>query len=156
VSERPVVYGEDAEGRFHSGTGPALAYRDGYKLYLWHGHRLPKKVIEHPEEISVEEILSQWNVEVRRIMIERFGFEKFIKDTKSEKIHEDECGALYRKEFEDDEPLMLVKVLNSTPEPDGSFKSYFLRVPPTVTTAREAVAWTFQLERDKYSPTTQT
>ena len=63
---------------------------------------------------------------------------------------------LYRKEFEDDEPLMLVKVLNSTPEPDGSFKSYFLRVPPTVTTAREAVAWTFQLERDKYSPTTQT
>ena len=53
-----------------------------------------KKVIEHPEKISVEEILSQWNVEVRRIMIERFGFEKFIKDTKSEKIHEDECGAL--------------------------------------------------------------
>lgn len=156
VSERPVVYQEDSEGRLHSATGPALAYSDGYKLYSWHGNRLPKKVIEHPEELSIEKILSQGNVEIRRIMIERFGVERFLEASKTEKVNEDEYGVLYRMEFADDEPLVMVKVLNSTPESDGSHKSYFLRVPPTVITAHEAVAWTFRLDGDEYSPAMQT
>ena len=33
--------------------------------------------------------------------------------------------------------------MNSTPEPDGTRRTYFLRVPPQMRTAREAVAWTF-------------
>ena len=43
----------------------------------------------------------------------------------------------------DGEPLTVVEVVNSTPEPDGSHRRYFLRVPPDTRTAREAVAWTF-------------
>ena len=43
----------------------------------------------------------------------------------------------------DDEPLRVVEVVNSTPEPDGTYRRYLLRVPPTTRTAREAVAWTF-------------
>ena len=46
----------------------------------------------------------------------------------------------------------MVEVRNSTPEPDGSRKTYFLRVPPTVRTAREAVAWTFGLGAVEYRP----
>jgi hypothetical protein len=34
-------------------------------------------------------------------------------------------------------------VVNSTPEQDGTYRRYLLRVPPTTRTAREAVAWTF-------------
>jgi hypothetical protein len=30
----------------------------------------------------------------------------------------------------EDEPLTIVKVKNSTPESDGSFKDYFIRVDP--------------------------
>src|SRR6266436_180030 len=41
-------------------------------------------------------------------------------------------------------PIVLVHVTNSTPEPDGSRRRYFLRVPPEVKTARAAVAWTTQ------------
>ena len=37
-----------------------------------------------------------------------------------------------------------------TPEPDGSFRRYFLRVPPTVRTAREGVAWSYGLRRRDY------
>ncbi len=44
----------------------------------------------------------------------------------------------------------MVKVVNSTPEPDGSFKDYFLRVPPTCQTALEAVAWTFDKTPEQY------
>jgi hypothetical protein len=46
----------------------------------------------------------------------------------------------------------MVKVKNSTPEPDGLFKDYFLRVPPTVKTAHEAVAWTFGETPETYNP----
>jgi hypothetical protein len=59
---------------------------------------------------------------------------------------------LFRKELAGDEPLVMVKVVNATPEADGSFKDYFLRVPPTVQTAREAVAWTFGKAADDYGP----
>ena len=46
----------------------------------------------------------------------------------------------------------MVEVQNSTPEPDGSIKTYFLRVPPATRTAREAVAWTFGLGAVEYRP----
>ena len=44
----------------------------------------------------------------------------------------------------------MVEVLNSTPEPDGSRKTYFLRVPPDTQTARQGVAWTFGMRPDDY------
>lgn len=50
----------------------------------------------------------------------------------------------------------MVKVVNSTPEPDGSMKDYFLRVPPTVKTAREACAWTFGKSENDYAPMIET
>src|ERR1700722_17693261 len=58
-----------------------------------------------------------------------------------------EFGTLLRKATpnNDDETLVMVRVLNRSAEPDGSHKTYFLRVPPHVTTARQAVAWTFGL-----------
>ena len=49
----------------------------------------------------------------------------------------------------------MVEVRNSTPEPDGSCKTYFLRVPPATRTARAAVAWTFGLGAVEYRPAAQ-
>ena len=34
------------------------------------------------------------------------------------------------KEVEDDEPIVFVDLLNSTPEPDGTVKRYLMRVDP--------------------------
>jgi hypothetical protein len=52
--------------------------------------------------------------------------------------------------------MVMVKVVNSTPEADGSMKDYFLRVPPTITTARGAVAWTFSKTETEYEPAIET
>jgi hypothetical protein len=49
-----------------------------------------------------------------------------------------------------------VHVVNSTPEPDGTYNNYFLRVPPETKTAREGVAWTFGLTADEYDPLKET
>ena len=47
-------------------------------------------------------------------------------------------------------------MINGTPEPDGSHKRYFLQVPPTVRTPREAVAWTYGLSERQYRPVVRT
>jgi len=46
---------------------------------------------------------------------------------------------------------VMVEVENATPEPDGHNKMYMIRVDPRCTTAREAVAWTFGIERARRS-----
>jgi hypothetical protein len=71
------------------------------------------------------------------------------------KIDEDEYGVLYRKSQALDEPIVVVRVLNPTPEPDGTNKFYFLRVAPYITTARHAVAWTFDMDEQDYQPAKQ-
>ena len=86
-------------------------------------------------------------------MIELYGVERYIRDCNAEKIHEDSYGTLYRKDLPEDEPLMMLRVVNSTPEPDGTYKEYFLRVPPDMRTVHEAVAWTFDMETEDYRPT---
>jgi len=54
------------------------------------------------------------------------------------------------------EPSAFVKVFNSTPEIDGSTKTYFLAVPPNMKTVKEAVAWTFYASEEEYQPQYET
>jgi hypothetical protein len=155
-NELPTVSGADSNIDLHNSEGPALAYSDGFKIYAWHGVFVPGDVIEFPDAITCQRIESEVNAEVRRVMIERYGASRYLEDSGAQLVHCDDFGSLYRKELPNDEPLVMVKVVNSTPEPDGSYKDYFLRVPPDITTAREAVAWTFHLTEDDYQPDRQT
>ncbi len=50
----------------------------------------------------------------------------------------------------------MVEVVNASPEPDGTFRTYFLRVPPRTATAKAGVAWTFGLTEEEYAPLRQT
>ena len=89
-------------------------------------------------------------------MIEKFGAANYLQDSNAKLISQDKVGKLWRKEIPEDEPLVMVELLNSTAEPDGSYKTYFLRVPPTIKTAREAVAWTFDEVEENYAPLQET
>ena len=62
-------------------------------------------------------------------------------------VRQDNFGKLWRLQpGMEGESVRVVEVVNATPEPDGSYRNYFLQVPPSVRTAREAVAWTFGFE----------
>ena len=156
ISEKPELIHCDEQTRLHCETGAALRYPDRFSVYAIHGIRVPEKVVVSPELITISEIESEQNVEVRRVMIDRYGLERFLIDSQAVEIHRDEFGVLYRKEITGDEALVMLKVINSTPEPDGSFKDYFLRVPPQMECAQQAVAWTFGKTEDEYSPALQT
>jgi hypothetical protein len=97
-------------------------------------------------------------------MIERYchgkgvsGFAAYIRDAGGERLdHDARYGTLWRLNMPWDEPIVMIEVVNSTPEPDGNFKRYWLRVPPEMTTAREAVAWTFNMPAEEYAPVKET
>jgi hypothetical protein len=163
VCERPRVIGRDARGRLHREDGPACEFRDGWGVYAVHGVRVPGDIIESPQTLTVKRIEEESNAEIRRVMIERYGASRYLIDSGAKEIHRDERGILYRKEIADDEPLVMVKVKNSTPEPDGSIKDYFLRVDPQIRplldarfgkeqkpTATNAIASTFGMRGEEY------
>lgn len=152
VGTLPSVVNVDENNRLHSATGPAFVWLKDVRDFYWHGVHVEPYVVETPERITVADIEAEPNAEVRRTKIERFGQARYLVAASAQEIHRDDFGTLYRKEIPGNEPLVMVKVVNATPEPDGSFKDYFLRVPPGMQTAREAVAWTFGKAPDEYGP----
>jgi hypothetical protein len=156
ITGRPTEIHRDNRGHLHNETGMAIQYSDGWGFYAWHGIIVPEYVILLPEEITFDMINEEPNAEVRRVLIERYGLDQYLKSGNVIKIHQDPCGILYRMNLKGDEPIMVVRVVNSTPEPDGIYKEYFLRVPPNMLRARQAVAWTFGLTEEEYFPLAET
>jgi hypothetical protein len=164
VSERHHILSRDDRGRLHCNTGPACAYPDGWAIYAVHGVRVPRYVIEEPARIDVARIGAETNAEVRRVMIERYrhgenvsGSAAYVRDSGAKRLdHDERFGTLWRRDLPNDEPIVMIEVINSTPEPDGRFKRYWLRVPPDTKTAHEAVAWTFGVPAKDYAPTVET
>lgn len=167
----PIAIEADGAGRYkitvelddrqrpHSGNGKPAIERDGKQWWYWHGVEVPERVVTAPETITVAEIEAESNSEVRRVMIERYGQTRYLQDCGARIVHQDDYGILYQKRFKGqswDDPITFVKVKNSTPEPDGTFKDYILRVPPNVRTARSAVAWTFGIQSQNYKPELET
>ncbi|GHJ45211.1 hypothetical protein Cs7R123_25530 [Catellatospora sp. TT07R-123] len=156
LTERPTALHRDNLGRLHHGSGPALSYPDGFALYAWRGMPIPPDVAAELPRLTIERIRAEDNAEVRRVMLEFFGYDRYLRESKARELHRDETGILWRVELPGDEPLVMVEVVNSTAEPDGSFRTYFLRVPPTTRTARGGVAWTFGVTEEEYQPLVQT
>ena len=141
--------------RLHNSSYAAVE-SDVENLYFWHGVHVPAFAVTRPDLITIKHIEDERNAEVRRVLIERYGQARYLMDSGAKEIHRDDWGVLYRKEIPGDEPLVMVRVVNSTMEQDGSFKDYFIRVNPNCQTAKEAVAWTFNTTPDQYHPAIQT
>jgi hypothetical protein len=91
-------------------------------------------------------ILSIRNVTVRRRAMEKYGIERLLKKGGGICVQQDDYGKLWRLPTDNpaDDHAQWVEVVNSSPEEDGSFAHFFLRVPANVDTAKAAVAWTAQ------------
>ena len=152
VSERHNLLKLDDEGRLHSLNSPALSYPDGWSIYAIHGVRVPEYIIQRPNEITVDLIEKENNQEIKRVMIDKYGQDRYMQDCGAQLIQSDDCGELYVKPIANDETMTMVKVLNSTPEPDGTVKIYWLRVPPNTPTAKAGIAWTFGMDEKEYEP----
>jgi len=110
-----------------------------------------KKLLES-NGLTADRILKIKNAALRRVCLEEFGYERFLTQVKHEVISRDGEYELIRIDWHKrEEPICLVKVKCSS---TGVF--YTLRVPPSVKTIKEAVAWTFGLKDNEYSPQKET
>ncbi|MBV2354136.1 hypothetical protein KUM39_07120 [Streptomyces sp. J2-1] len=156
VCERPSALHRDEAGRLDRGDGPALAFPDGFALYAWRGMPVEASFVAELRTLTPDRIRAEENAELRRVMLEFYGYDRYLTDSGARPLHHDATGTLWRIDLTGDEPVVMVEVLNSTPEPDGTTRTYWLRVPPTTRTAREGVAWTFGVGEEAYTPVRET
>jgi hypothetical protein len=116
---------------------------DDRTSYFINDMRVPKWCWDG--RITVARVLSTTNAEVRRLATELYGGWQGLIDAcpKAEMVHSDKSGELWRlpASKEPEGCLMLVKVVNSTPEPDGTVKEYFLRVDPQCRPMGDRLRW---------------
>jgi hypothetical protein len=158
VSEKPIEYHLDAQGSLHNEDGPSMLFGDGYSLWSNHGVTVPREVIEHPELITVEDVFKQDNNEVRRVMCERMGWEKFVLEAGLKLVHE--CpdpgnGENVIRLYDTPEvvlgtPVRLFLATNGTPKPNGDIPKYGITVPIEITLADEAAAWISNMPLEMY------
>jgi hypothetical protein len=122
----------------------------------WRGVKVDRQITFHPETLSPKQVLTEANVEKRRVMLERIGYERFFEAVHAEVLDIDTDPGGERKllkiDLPGDEALVCVAV--SCP---STARRYVIRVPPTIRKCQHAIAWTagFDDFRD-YHPIVET
>ncbi|UOQ73008.1 DUF6745 domain-containing protein [Hymenobacter cellulosilyticus] len=129
----------------------------GLKVNIrWQGTAVDERTAFRPEDLKAVEILNVRNVTRRRVLLERFGLDRFIEEVGGLIIDRDRDAGGERQllsiPLEDDEPIVALRV-----KCPSTAHSYVLRVPPHVRTCRRAAAWLagFENEHD-YRPLIET
>lgn len=153
----PRYHGLNEQNRLHRLDGPTISWSDGTAGHHVHGVSVPHHVIEEPSRITAEEARNQPNVEVRRIMIERMGFSRFLTEIGATVIDHDTDGRGMPRllvHFFPNRWSELEAYVEVTCPSTGHV--YHLRVPPNIRKCAEAVAWTFGLSVEAYAPLLET
>ena len=128
--DRPSAVHFDERERLHNDNGPAVSFRDGWNIYAVNGVRVPAWLFEEPDRLTLAAIDVEQNAEIQRVMIERFGWDRYAAECGAEIVdHDERWGTLYRRNGAV-EPIVFLRVTNRSPEPDGSFRKYVLPVHP--------------------------
>ena len=122
----------------------------------WRGVPVDDRIAFHPETIAAAEVLAEPNVERRRVLLERCGYERFLRETDSQLLDTDaDRGGerrLFRVPLLRDEDLVCLAV-----HCPSTGHRYLLRVPPTMRTCRQAAAWVAGFDDpDRYQPAVET
>jgi hypothetical protein len=118
----------------------------------WEGVHISERVAFYPETLSGQEVLQEENLEVRRVMLERVGYERLMLEVGGLIVDRDQDAGgerkLIRIPLDDDEDIYMISV--NCP---STAHHYVLRVPPHMRTCRQAVAWTAGFDNpDDYQP----
>jgi internalin A len=137
VCDRPLRLRFDSANELHAEGEPAIAFADGYSLYFHHGVKLPENYGKvHPDLWQAEWLLSESNAEIRRVLIERIGYDRICQQLQAVKLDTWQEYTLLKIDNADVEPIYLLKMTC----PSTAF-IHALRVPPDMRSAQEAIRW---------------
>ena len=114
LTERPTQLHRDAGWRLHSETTAAIQYHDGWGIWAIHGVRVPQNVVEDPASITLGSIEKERNAEVRRVMIERYGLGRYVRDAQFEVLDADIDPVGQPRRLLRRDNLVVVELTNST------------------------------------------
>lgn len=121
----------------------------------WHRVPVSARILYQPDRVPPSEVLAEGNLEVRRIMLQRIGFETFARNVESVLVDEDRDPGgprrLLRIPTKATQDIFLLNVRCPSTQ-----REYMLRVPPTVTTCHAAAAALAGLPPDRYNPIVET
>lgn len=153
-TRKPVAVRLDSAMRLHCTTGAAVEYADGAGAYYIDGVLVGKKIVMTPQHMTIDELRTIDNEEIKSIAINRYGPELYINNAGLELLDSDPArGDLYR-----DGKQYVCIVTNASPEPDGTFQKFYLTLPADESgpTAQAFVARSFGLPAEFYNPQIET
>lgn len=78
ISEPHNSIHRDDNGLLHCEDAMAISWVDGNGLYAIHGVTVDEQTVLHPETFTMDDFQKQTNIEHRRIMVERYGVDKYL------------------------------------------------------------------------------
>ena len=138
ICDRPRILSFDNQDRLHAEGSPAIQFADGFSVYCYHGVMLPEQYGKvHPNEWRSQWLLEEDNAELRRVLIQRIGYERICQELQAIELDNWQEYTLLKINADvDEEPIYLLKI---TCPSTGHI--HVLRVPPDMTSAREAIRW---------------
>lgn len=177
VCDRPKKLSFDSQQRLHAEGEPAIEFADGFRVYAYHGIRLPEKYAlfqphEWPTEWYSSEpspeirrfiierlpssywqsewILKEKNAELRRVLIQGIGYERICLELEAEVLDKWQDYTLLRINQFIDDARKAMYLLKMTCPSTGYI--HVLRVPPDMQSAREAIRWVnWGIEPEEFS-----
>lgn len=135
ISDFPTKLLVDENNQPHCEDGPFCEWSDGSAIYAIHGTYVPRWLIEFPESITLEKIEKETNLEVQRIMINRYGYDRYISESEAEEIDRDNLGLVGSGD------RVLIKMKNGSKVmvcTDGSTgRTYYIAARPEHMTCKE-------------------
>ncbi len=138
VCERPAEIHMVDEDRLHNDSGPAVRFRDDWSIWSINGVLVDEQVVLRPATQTIRQIRHEQNVEVKRIRIERFGWDRYLTGVGAVAIDHRRNDVEATQETlmrTPDEERVLVCACPSTA------KIQALPVPPWIRTCEEAQDW---------------
>ena len=147
VSDRPTKLVFDDNRLLHCENGPAIEFSDGWAIYAWRGIRVPEEWITSPDKLTPQTALTWENIEQRRAACEILGWETILTKLDAKTIDKDpepEIGELVEVTIPEIGREKFLRVVC------GTGRKFALPVPPEMTTALEANAWTYGVDETLY------
>jgi hypothetical protein len=142
VCRRPLYTKLNDKFELHSTDSPAMAWRDGFKLYFLNGVKVTEEIVMTPaDKLNPMLIMTEKNAEVRRELVRKIGIARFIKKYGGVTLDTwEKPGTEYK--------LLKLKVEGMRTDPlylvmrNPSIGVYYAEgVHPDCKTVKEALAW---------------
>jgi hypothetical protein len=137
ISDRPCEIHVDDDGELHNPDGPAMRFRDGWSIWAIHGVHVSEQIILRPTTQTLDQIDQEHNAEIRRIRIERYGWQPYLQQKNALVIEHQ------RNEIEQTEESLMelegVKVLVCACPSTG--RVYAMEADPDCQTIEQAQAY---------------